>query len=401
MRVLAINQFYLPDHAASSQLLGELCQDLVAAGDSVSVIASRGTYLGGRRLPPREILSGVDVIRPWATSLGKGSRARRMTDYLSFWASAIAASVRSLRPDVIVAASTPPMIAAGAATVATARGVPLVTWVHDIYPDIAAAFGVMSGDGPSFRLFTLLARATHSRTQRIVTLSDDMAQRLYIQGAPRDRVRVIPNWSDGRFVYPRPHEGNPFRAEHGLQDRFVVMYSGNLGEGHDMATFMAAARALESEAPHVLFLFVGSGSREHEARELARGLANVRFLPYQPRARLGESLPSADVHLISLQPRATGLLVPSKLYGALASGRPVLYVGPAGSEVARVIREHRVGWEGRNGDAAGLAAAILKYSSDSESLARTGEHARACFDAHFDRAITTAAWRNVLREARS
>lgn len=398
MRVLAINQFYPPDHAATSQLLGELCEDLVRAGDEVTVVASQGTYLGTDRLPAREERAGVHVVRPWATSLGKATKLHRMADYLSFWATGILAVALAARPDVILTLTTPPMIAAGAVSVGALRGVPVVSWVQDVYPEVAAAFGVLPESARAYRALHALAAATHRGTTRVVALSDGMAERLARQGAAPERLRVVQNWADGSLIRPIPRADNPFRAEHGLQDRFVLMYSGNLGEGHDVATFVEAARLLRQERPEVLLLFVGEGSRKVEAERLARGLDNVRFLPYQPKERLAESLSGADVHLISLRADLDGLLVPSKLYGALASGRPLCYVGPAGCEVARVIRRARLGWEGRTGDARGLADAVIGLA-DPERWASAGGAARALFDAEFNRPHAVRRWREVLSEA--
>jgi colanic acid biosynthesis glycosyl transferase WcaI len=210
---------------------------------------------------------------------------------------------------------------------------------------------------------------------------------------------VIPNWADGRAIQPLAHEDNPFRREHDLKGRFVAMYSGNLGEGHDAATLIGAARILEAKRPEVLFLFIGDGSRRAEAERLARGLKNVRFLPYQPYEGLRQSLSAADVHLISLREGLDGLLVPSKLYGALASGRPIMYVGPSACEVARVTREHDVGWEGRPGDAAGLAGAIEAAAASPAWSRERGARARAIFEAEFDRPIAVERWRRVLAEA--
>lgn len=398
MRVLAINQFYPPDHAATSQLLGELCEDLVRSGDAVSVIASQGTYLGTERLPARELREGVQVVRPWATSLGKATKLHRMSDYLSFWATGILAVARAERPDVILTLTTPPMIAAGAVSVGALRGIPVVSWVQDVYPEVAAAFGVVSETAPVYRALHALAAATHRGTTRIVALSDGMAARLARQGAAPERLRVVQNWADGRLIRPIAHGENPFRAEHGLADRFVLTYSGNLGEGHDVATFVEAARLLRQTRPEALLLFVGEGSRKGEAERLARGLDNVRFLPYQPKERLAESLSAADVHLISLRADLDGLLVPSKLYGALASGRPICYVGPAGCEVAGMIRRADLGWEGRPGDASALAGAVVRLA-EPERWASAGRAARALFDAEFDRPHAVRRWRQVLAEA--
>jgi colanic acid biosynthesis glycosyl transferase WcaI len=399
MRILAINQFYAPDHAATSQLLTELCEDLAAGGDEVTVIASRGNYLGGGRLPEEEVIGGVRVLRPWATSLGKASVPRRLADYLSFWATAVGRAAIVARPDVMLVLTTPPMIASGGVLVSAARGVPLVTWVQDVYPEVAVAFGVIPEGHPAALAFSWLQRATYRSARRVVALSRGMGERLLAQGAPEERLRVVPNWSDGGVIRPLAHEDNPFRREHGLDGRFVAMYSGNLGVGHDVATFIDAARRLEAERPEVLFLFIGDGGRRAEAEGLARGLRNVRFLPYQPYGALRQSLTAADVHLISLREGLEGLLVPSKLYGALASGRPVMYVGPAACEVARVVREHDVGWEGRPGDGEGLARAIRFSATSNDWRTERGQRARRAFEEHFDRPHAVARWRKVLEEA--
>jgi colanic acid biosynthesis glycosyl transferase WcaI len=161
MRVLAINQFYAPDHAATSQLLTELCEDLARKGDDVTVIASRGAYLGGGELPATEVLRGVRVVRPWATRLGKATVAHRLSDYLSFWATAVVSAATEARPDVMLVLTTPPMIASGGVLVAGIRGVPLVTWVQDVYPEVAVAFGVISANHPAATGFARLQRATY------------------------------------------------------------------------------------------------------------------------------------------------------------------------------------------------------------------------------------------------
>ncbi|MBN4059037.1 glycosyltransferase family 4 protein [Endomicrobium sp. AH-315-J14] len=398
MRILAVNQFYAPDMSASSQLLTQLCEDLVRGGDEVTVIASRGQYRGGERMAARESINGVTVVRPWASSLGKEALWHRLSDYLSFWATSIGSVALEKRPDVILVLTTPPMIPVGAATVAFARRIPLCTWVQDVYPEVAVAFGLFSQGHPLIRLLGQLNRFQHRVTRLTVALSERMASRLREQGQLSSRIRVIPNWSDSEAIYPIAPEDNAFRREQGLEGRFVVMYSGNLGVGHDMLTLIDAARALEQSHPKIIFLFIGQGSRRGEAEDRARGLGNVRFLPYQPWAKLAESLSAADSHLISLRPGLAGLLVPSKLYGILAAGRPVFYLGPPDSEIARSIREHDVGWAGEARDVTGLVEAIAAASEDPSWAIERGERARQVFLDTYDRHLAVARWRKVLEE---
>lgn len=399
MHVLAVNQFYAPDHSATSQLLTELCEDLVAGGDKVTVVASRGTYLGGGRLPARECLRGVEVRRPWATSFGKGGIPQRLADYGSFGASALGELVRVERPDVLLSLTTPPMLAVGAAAVARARGIPLVTWIQDVYPEVAVAFGLLGQAHPVTRALRLAAKASHRAASRGVVLSEGMAARVLAQGQDRSRLRVIQNWSDGAAIAPvAPHE-NPFRRAHGLEDRFVAMYSGNLGAGHELLPFVEAARRLESAVPELVFAFVGDGVRRAEAERAAAGLTNVRFFPYQPRERLSESLSAADLHLASLQAGLEGLLVPSKLYGVLAAGRPLLYLGPANCELSEVVRHEHLGWHVEPGDAEGLVRALAEAAGDPARTRGKGERAREVFLARYDRPHAVRRFREVLVEA--
>jgi glycosyltransferase involved in cell wall biosynthesis len=399
MRLLAINQFYAPDHAATSQLLADLCEGLVGCGDEVTVIASRGGYLGGRHLGDRDVVRGVRVRRPWATGFGKGKIIHRVADYGTFWASAVVDALRVERHDVVLALTTPPLIATGAALACHARRVPLVSWVQDVYPEVAARFGVVDEASVAYKALHAATRVTHVGSSRIVALSERMRERLIEQGAPTSKLRVIQNWADGSQVRPVPRSENRFRREHGLGDRFVALYSGNLGVGHEFETFMAAARSVERRCPEILFLFVGEGARKAEAERLASGLGNVRFLPYQPREGLAESLSAADVHLISLREGLDGLLVPSKLYGAMASARPVYFVGPAGCEVARVVREYGIGWAGSPGDAEGLAGALCGALTRGDETARLGGQARRVFDECFEKKRAVERFREVLAEA--
>jgi len=398
VRILAINQFYRPDLSASAALLSDLAEGLVGHGHAVSVIASRGSYLGGEVLPRRETLSGVDVVRPWATSYGKRSIATRLSDYLSFWAGAIAQAAIETRPDVIVAMTSPPMIAAGAAAVCWARGIPLITWAQDLYPDIAVVSGMTSHDHPGVTALRALNKATHRRSVRTVVLSQGMAERIVAQGQRRDRITIVPNWADGDSVRPVPHVDNRFRRQQGLDDRFVVMYSGNLGVGHDVETFIDAAKRLRTIRPQVMFLFVGGGKRRDEAADLASGLDNVRFLPYQPRDMLAQSLSAGDVHLASLRQGFEGLVVPCKLYGVMAAGRPLFYVGPAASELARVVDEDDLGWTGRPGDVDGLTAAIVHAVDEPAETSARGERARQVFDERYGIELSIQRWCRLLDE---
>lgn len=393
MKVLLLNQFFHPDLAATAQIATDLAEDLAAQGLEVTALAAQGTYLGSARLPREETYRGVRIVRVPCTSLGKASIARRMADYGSFFLSAAARVLAGTRHDVVVAMSTPPLVASLGGAARALRGTRFVYWLQDVYPELAVEFGVLSPGSLAARGFDAVSRWTLRRADAVVVLGEAMAQRVRGKGVSSKRVHVIPNWADGAAIRPVGHDTNDFRREHGLDGKRVVLYSGNMGRGHDMGTILDAARRLR-DVSDVVFLFVGEGAKRREVEAAARELANVKVLPYQPRERLAESLSAGDVHVVSQDRCTEGLIEPSKLYGVLAAGRGVLYVGPPGSEVARTISAEGVGEVVANGDGASAAAALDRLLGQTEAI---GVRARAAFDREYDRRHRTARFAELLR----
>lgn len=404
MRVLAINQFYAPDAAATAQLLTQLCEDLVSGGDEVTVLCSRQHYAqpGPAQQdarPPHERLNGVKVVRPVSSTMGRHSTLPRLLDDSTFLVSAAAHLIAAQEPDVILALSSPPMLAVSAAEVARVRGIPLVCWVHDVYPDIAEALGALS-PRIAAGLQRLMQRALSS-ADRVVGLSQGMAARLQSYDVSPPKLQVIENWADGHHITPLPQRDSDFARRHNLHGRFVVMYSGTLGRAHEADTLVAAARLLRLRCPNAVMVFVGGGARTAAAKAHTKGWDNVRWLPPQPRQQLRDSLAAAHVHLASLQPAAEGWLVPSKLYGVMAAGRPLIYVGPRRCEVARVVLKEGIGWVVAPGDAEALAGRVAALSGDETALLGCGDKARRVFEARYDRPQAVKRWRHILAEAAS
>ncbi len=396
MKLLLLNQFFHPDLSATAQIATDLAEDLAASGIEVTALAARGSYLGGARLPARDQHRGVAIRRLWATSLGKRTLLHRGLDYASFYASAALALATLPRQDVVVALTTPPLIAAAGLLARTLRGNRLVYWVQDLYPEVAVAFGVMWPGSPAARLMRAVSRAVLSRADAVVALGEAMRERCVAAGARPERTAVIPNWSDGSAVCPVPHEENPLRPELARGASCLVMYSGNMGRGHDLGTLLDAARRLRHRSD-VTFLFQGDGARRAEVERVAAELPNLRLGPYQPREKLAASLSAGDLHLVSLDPPLGGLIEPSKLYGIMAAGRPALFVGPAESEAARTVEREGCGAAFRNGDVEGLAAAIAALADDPARREAMGRRARDALLLRYDRRVATARFRELVR----
>jgi glycosyltransferase involved in cell wall biosynthesis len=231
-----------------------------------------------------------------------------------------------------------------------------------------------------------------------VVIGEAMAARLKARlREGNDRVRVIHNWADGEAISPMAAEVNTLRRRWGLEGKFVVGYSGNMGRVHEFGTMLGAARALRDDE-RFEFLFIGDGARrpEIERRVEEWKLSNVTFRPYQPRDQLGKSLNVPDVHLVSMRPELEGLMLPSKIYGIAAAGRPAVFIGDPEGEIARLLKEEQCGYSVAQGDSATLVKQLQVLANDASLCQRMGRNARAMFERRFDKPIALKAWRELL-----
>jgi len=410
MRVTILNQTFHPDVAATAQHMWDLARFLVDRGHRVTAVAGDAVYGSTRRLEAgHSTVDGVDVRRVRQTAFGKRNIAGRVADFASFYVAAHAA-LRELPPaDVVLALTSPPMIALLAvwqrqlARTGDDRPVAFVHHLMDLYPDAAIAMDVMRPTSALARATGRLTRLTLDRADGIVYLGDDMAElvaRRYGVRVDDPRVSIVTPWADGRELTPLSPDANPLRRELGLAGTFNVVYSGNLGMAHDAETMADAVDATAHD--HGLrWVFIGDGRRMNGMRDRAErsGWPHARFLPYQPREQLNWSLNLADVHLTSQLPAFTGIVVPSKLFGAMAVGKPSIMVGPADAEVSRVLTRNDAGLVVPVGDAAGLVAAVRRLRHDAAMRQRMGENARAAFERDHDRDVCCGRIERVLTDA--
>jgi glycosyltransferase involved in cell wall biosynthesis len=381
LHVVLLNQAFHPDVVATAQMGTDLARALAARGHRVTAVASRSMYgQAGAALPPREHLDAppgrIDIRRVGSSLFGKSSTAKRVLDFGLFYARAVWALLVLPRPDVVVAFTTPPYIALGGLLCRWLRGSRNVQWVMDLYPDVAVAGGLVRERSLTHRLLEWVSRWLMRRSDANVVLGRCMRARVLAKGVPETRVRLIPVWSDLAGLTPIAPGANPLRSTYAPAGEFVVMYSGNFGLAHDSATLLDAMQRLRDERG-LRFVFVGGGKRRGEIEAFMRtnALPNAAWHEYQPRERLGESLAAGDAHLVSVGRGWEGLIVPSKLYGILAVGRPVLFVGPRESEVARVLDETGAGLCVEPGDGEGLARAIRALRDHPARRAALGEAA--------------------------
>ena len=398
-RVLFVNRFYAPDESATSQMLTDLAEALASSGVAVEVFCSRQLYgNAGADLPAAELVRGVRVRRLPTTRFGRDSLTGRAIDYASFYLCAAASLLAHVqRDDVLVVKTDPPLLSLVGWLTARCRGARLVNWLQDLYPEVASRLALSPVPRPVEAL--IRAARDHSlATARInIVLGTRMRDYLIGRGIAAARISICENWADETRLRPVLASRSRLRGKLGLDSRFVVAYSGNLGRAHDAATILEAACALGID-PGIIFLMVGGGAgmRSLELQARARRLTNFRFEPYQPRETLSDALAAGDVHLVSLRPELEGLIVPSKLYGILAAGRPVVFVGDPDGELARLIAATGVGLTVNSGDSHGLCGALRNLRDDAAGRMQMGIRAREVFEERFTLAAAVARWREVL-----
>lgn len=400
MKIIFVNRYFHPDESATSQLLTDLAFYLAGRGDEVHVVASRQRFDEPNAvLPRRERVSGVNIHRIWTTRFGRANLFGRALDYATFYPSAFWTLLcLSSRSSVIVAKTDPPLISVVAWLCARSRGAVLVNWVQDVFPEVAQVLGVRGAGGISGRVLRWLRNVSLIGAAANVALGERMAEYLAGQGIPKEGIRIIPNWVDGDSIRPLDPARNSLRRDWGLDGKFVVGYSGNMGRAHEFDAILGAAESLKSE-PDVVFLFIGGGHGKAliEGAASARGLGNIRFKPFQAREALGLSLTVPDAHLISLRPEMEGFVQPSKFYGAIAAGRPVIFIGSPQGEFAAVLRKDECGRFVQIGDGNRLAEVIRVMRDDRALTALLGQSARKLFERSYDKPASVRAWESLLR----
>ncbi len=397
-RVLFINQYYWPDHASTAQHLTDLAESLTYQGYECHVLASQGRYRAGDPSPPAfEVHNGVHIHRVPATSLGRRGTWARMTDYLSFYAVAMVKSLLLPRFDAVVTLTTPPLIGLVGTFLQRLKKTRHVYWSMDLHPDASLALGRMSHKGLFARLMYRLSGFIYSQADQVVVLGPYMADRIALKSVAAERITTISVWSQRDEIFPTPRDANPLRRALGLEGVFVAMYSGNLGLAHSFDEFIEAARRLH-DRPDIVFLYVGAGPRLAEVKDARdrEGLTNIRLLDYVPRSQLQASLALADVHLISMRPEMTGIVVPGKLYGVMAAGRPSIFVGPEHCESADTIRDAGCGITIASGDTESLVEALLHLAANPSLARRMGEKGRTAFLSAHDRKLCCAQWHELI-----
>ncbi len=319
--------------------------------------------------------SNGNVHRVRSLPFTRSSLWKRALSYASLYPAIFWRVMRLPRHDVVVTLTDPPLQLTLGPFIKLFKRSRLVHWAQDLYPEVAEELKVFRRKGAVASTLRRASTWSLKRYDGIVAVGSCMKTRFKQRGFGDLQVTVIPNWSLAQNG-DSPPDASGFRKAHGWEDRFVVMYSGNLGLAHPFEGIIDAIHRLRARQPRIFFVLVGQGPQLAAVREKLGDADNVQLLPHQPIALLATCLRAADVHLASMFEQTCGLVVPSKVYGIITAERPCVFLGPAESEAARLLKENGCGVVLASSDGEALADLLVGWSETPSLMEKMRENAR-------------------------
>jgi len=402
IKLSIITQFYPPDYAATGQLIEELAVQLVNQGLQIQIFTGQPGYAYQKQSAPTiEQSPGLIVQRSRASNLWPQRIRGKALNGLMFCLRSALHLVRNRRKkDVLMVTTAPPYLPVLGYLAHRLLGIPYVCLLYDLYPDVAVELGVVPPRYWLTRLWNLVNQHIWHHAHALIVLSSSMKDRI-VKKYPEltDKIAVIHSWANPNWIVPIAKQANWFAQEHHLDQKFTVLYSGNMGRCHDMDTILATIEELQHEP--IQFVFIGGGAKRKAFMEQVDqlGLQNCLFLPYQDKQTLPYSLTACDLSLVSIGAGMEGLIAPSKLYGSLAAGRPIAVICEPHSYLRGVMAAAGCGDTFNLGDSKGLADFIRLLASDPGLVDEMGNSGRGYMERHFTPEIIARQYLKVLKRS--
>ncbi len=403
MRVLLYAYNYYPEPIGIAPLMTELAEGLVKKGHQVRVVTAmpnypeRKIYPGYRgQLYKREVRNGVEIDRCFVAVKPKPGLIGRALLEGSFIGLSLIKAIGGWRPDIILSTSPSLPACLPVAIAKKAFGCPVVLSLQDILPEAAIQTGLLS-NALAIKVFKKLEKFAYASATKISVITPSFAKNLKAKGVENKKMVCISNWVDINFIAPRPKENNAFRHVHGLEDKFVVLYSGNIARTQGVRTIIHSAERLKDN-PNIQFVVVGEPSQLAELESLSNqlGINNVKLLPFVKREDLPEMLAAADVSLIMQKKQVVGFNMPSKTQVIMASGRPIIASVPLDGATAEAIERSNGGLIVKPECPTELASAIQKLYNNPHLAEVMGDNGRQFSIRHYSFNQAIAAYEDLL-----
>jgi glycosyltransferase involved in cell wall biosynthesis len=401
VKLSVVTQFFPPDFAATGQLIEELVKHLGKKGIDISVFTGQPGYaFQNEQAPSYEKRDSVKIHRSGITKFAsKRLRGAVIGGLLFAFRAMVHVALNCRNRNLLLVTTAPPFLPVIGYLLNFFLGIPYICLIYDIHPDISVELGMISKDHPIVKVWTWVNKQVWRRSKEIIVLSSNMKERI-VAHCPEvaDKIEVIHSWADPEKITPIAKEDNWFAKKHNLVEKFTVLYSGNMGRCHDIDTMFETALLLKDEP--IQFVCIGKGAKQDSLKEKIRehGLTNFTFLPYQDKKDLKYSLTACDISLVSVSEGMEGLVAPSKLYGYLASGRPIASICPESTYINGMLDKGQCGASFANGNSKGLADFLLNLSQNPDIAKTMGESARKYLENNFSPENIANQYNQVLKK---
>lgn len=396
--ILFLNRSFYPDVESTGQLLTELCEEL-AHDFEVHVVCGNPLYrtVQNKSLIQKSDYKNITIWRVNNTRFSKKHILLRIFNLSSYFILCFFKVMGFKRVSCVVSETDPPLLGIIAYIYSRLRKVPFVYYVQDLFPNV----GIINQKLTHPFIITLLKRANkflYNHAEQIIVPGRDMKNRLSKENhIPLSKIKVVENWADPREIYPVKPDKNTFLNENFDRDKFIVMYSGNIGLSQDLENVIYAADLLK-EAHDILFVLIGEGAYKKKLIDLSLslGLKNVRFLTYQDKKDLKITLGAAHIHLVPMKKGMGGIIVPSKVYGIMAAGKPYIAALDKGSEIHRLTEEFNCGIHVEPSDVQELKNGVAWVYHHQTEIEKMGQKGRRALKKYYSREVCTQKFKGVI-----
>ncbi len=397
-RIFFINRSFYPDIEATGQFYTELAESLSKNFD-LTFICGLSFYLKdknyGFKFYRKEKFGKIKIVRVRHTLFWKENIFGRIVNWLTFSINSFIILLK-IKPKILICGTDPPILGIICYFLKKLKNINYIYSCNDLYPDIAIALNTFKNKFIT-GIFEYFNKKALENSLKVTVLGDDMKELIKKKGIKDKKILVIPNWVDTKNILPIDKDKNLFLKKYNLNDKFLIMYSGNIGLPHNLENLIYALEKIKNR--DYIMVFIGDGAKKKEIFKIVKEkglLGKVMFLPYQPKEFLSHSLSAADLHIVSLKKEAKGACVPSKIYGILASGRPFLSICDRDSNSSLIAENYKCGIIAQPDNVEDIKNKIEWAIENKRELEEMGKRAREVAVLKFDKEIIIDKWKKFL-----
>lgn len=395
-KILLISQVFYPDEVSTANLFTNLCSVLEEDGVNVEVWCSQPSYTVLKKQPSRITLNGIEIFFLASTNFPKTNLSGRLLNYFTFTISVILKLLFSKEKTPVFTHTTPPSLGIIISLICSVKNRKFVYILLDVFPEGLIRLGKASKKNVLIKLWQRLFRLSLKKSTKVIVIGRDMKEWIDVFCPEAlKRIEYIPLWQDDKLIFPTEYTKNEFIIGNDLTDKFVIQYSGNMGLWNEMTT---VGEAVSKNLKDIVFMFVGGGMRKKELMDAIENDSreNMIMLPFQPNDSFNTIINACHVGLVTMRSKMEGMAVPSKVYGIMAAGIPVIALVPETSEIAYIVTEENCGFVIAPGNINEFIKAICILKSDRNLRKRMGQNSRLAFEKKYSTRKVAERYRMLI-----